>query len=114
MSDWKKARPILMGGAAIYLIYIAYSLFKERTDVESSMPVWLIYVFSAVFALAAVAVALYALKLWKIEKKKDEEYERSVAEEEAAGMAGKEQGETETQPEEAGPDRKTDEGSDSR
>lgn len=87
MGDLKKARPVLLGGAAIYMVYTAYSLFKERSDPESSMPVWMICLFSAVFVLAAVAIALYAYKLWKIQKKSDEEYEKSLAEKEATEKA---------------------------
>ena len=82
MIDWKKARPLLLGGAGIYLVYTAFSLFKERSEAGSVMPLWLNILFSALFVLAAVAIFVYAVVLWRRADKSEKELEAEIAKEE--------------------------------
>lgn len=84
MVDWNKMRAALMGGAGIYLIYTAYSIFQGRLDADSTMPLWQNYVFSLLFALASVAVFAYAYVLWKRAKKSAKELDEAIERERAA------------------------------
>ena len=83
MIDWEKARAALMGAGGIYLMYTAYSLFKGRFD-DSSMPLGVNYAFSIFFALIGIAIAVYAVILWKRAKAKAEELEKAYAAEKNA------------------------------
>ena len=73
-----------MGGAGVYLLYTAYSLFQERFSTESPMPLWVNYLFSILFALIAVALFIYSVVLWRRVVRSEKEYEESQKREEEA------------------------------
>lgn len=86
MVDWRKIRAGLVAAAGIYLIYTAYSLFQERRT-DTAMPLWLNCVFSAFFVLAAIAVFVYAYRIWKKAKEEDKAYEERMILEESLNEA---------------------------
>lgn len=75
-----------MSAAGIYLIYIAVSLIGER-HTESAMPVWAIYLFSGFFGLAALAIFVYAFRLWKRAKEEEKALMERIALEESMESA---------------------------
>ena len=74
-----KTRAGLYAVAAAYLLYLGFGLFRNRED--TAMTPVLRWLFIALFAAAAVGLAVYAVRLWK--KGVREEAELLKAEEEA-------------------------------
>ena len=66
-----KTRASLMGIVAAYLLYTAYELFQGRNDPETTMTPAAMILFIALFVGAAVALAIYACRLWKRSAKED-------------------------------------------
>ncbi len=60
-------RSSIRAAAALYLLYIGYSLIRDRSD--SSMPVWGSIAAGAAFVLIAAAIGLYAWKQYKVDLK---------------------------------------------
>ena len=58
-------RAWLMAAAAVYLLYTAYGLFQGRNDPETTMAPAVSVLFAVLFAAAAVALLIYAVRLWK-------------------------------------------------
>lgn len=71
--NMQKARPAILGAAVVYLLYLAYGLFDGRNDPETSMSPVVRYAFIALFALAAIALAIYAYRLWATARKQESE-----------------------------------------
>lgn len=72
----KKARSGLYAAAAVYLLYLAYGLFKGRNDPESTMAPALVILFIVLFALAGGALLVYSILAWnraRAEEKSEEE-----------------------------------------
>lgn len=59
----------LVGG---YVLYIAYQLFDKLQSGAEEMPFWLCVAAIAFFALAGLAVILYAWKLWRDGKQEEQ------------------------------------------
>lgn len=68
-----------MAVAALYMGYMAYSLFQGRNDPDTTMPPAVAILFAVLFALAAVALIVYSVRLWKTrdESNENEQQERS-------------------------------------
>ena len=66
-----KTRASLMGIVAAYLLYTAYELFQGRNDPETTMTPAAMILFITLFVGAAVALAIYAYRLWKRSAKED-------------------------------------------
>ena len=81
MVNKKSIRAAIFAAAGIYLAYTAYSLFAGRHSNEAMRP-WLTYLFVALFLGSAIAIFIYAFKLWKAAKEEQAELERQIAEEE--------------------------------
>ena len=62
--DKRKARSGLYGIAAAFMFFTAYDLFKGRNDPGSTMPLWLLIAFVVFFALAGVALVVFAARIW--------------------------------------------------
>ena len=77
--NYRKLRPDIMGGAALYLLYIAYDLFRGRTNPETDMSPALRYGFVAFFVLAAAGLLFYAYRLWSALRKESREEQREDA-----------------------------------
>lgn len=60
-------RSSIRGTAALYLLYIGYSLIRDRAD--SSMPVWGSIAAGAAFVLIAAAIGIYAWRQYKVDLK---------------------------------------------
>lgn len=60
-------RSSVRAAAALYLVYIGYSLIRDRA--ESSMPVWASVAVGAAFIAAAAAIGLYAWRQYKADLK---------------------------------------------
>ena len=60
----KKTRASLFGIAAFYLLYLAYGLFKDRRQTDTSMSPAARILFIAFFMLAAIALIVYAVREW--------------------------------------------------
>ena len=80
--DFRKARPAIIGAAALYLLYIAYELFEGRSNPETDMSLPLRYVFIGFFVLAAAALVVYAYRLWAAQRRQDREGQEKPPEDE--------------------------------
>ena len=74
-------RAWLMAAAAVYLLYTAYGLFQGRNDPETTMAPALAVLFAVLFSAAALALLIYAVRLWKRGRNEENE-DRSRAEDE--------------------------------
>lgn len=72
----RKARSGLYGIASAFMFFTAYDLFKGRNDPESTMPMWLLIAFMVFFALAGVALLVFAIRLWIHSKDEDQQEEK--------------------------------------
>ena len=68
-----KTRSSLLGLAGIYLIYLAYELFSDRDKTDTTMTGPARIVFITLFSLAGLALAVYAVLLWRRAGKDDKQ-----------------------------------------
>lgn len=72
-----KNRSYLMGIVGGYLIYIAYELFSNRNDQNTTMTPAARIAFIVFFVLVGIALLVFAFRLWftanKAEKEKKDE-----------------------------------------
>ena len=68
-----KTRSSLLALAAAYLLYLAHGLYQDRADPAATMAPTLRWLFIAVFALAAIAILVYAFLLWRRSEKEEKE-----------------------------------------
>lgn len=61
-----------MAIVAAYLLHLAYQLFQGRNDPNTTMAPAVVYLFVALFALAAAGLIVYAWRLWKSAPKEEE------------------------------------------
>ena len=60
-----KTRASLLGLVAAYLLYLSYELFAARADTNTTMTPAARTLFIILFVLAAVALAVYAVHVWR-------------------------------------------------
>ena len=60
-----KNRSYLMGVVGGYVLYLAYQLFRDRNDPDTTMALWVRILFMAFFAIAGIGLMIYAWKIWK-------------------------------------------------
>ena len=72
-----KARSGLTGIAGGYLLYIAYELFRDRGDPNTTMTPVARVLFIILFVLCGGALIVYAWRLWKQSLKEEEEKQRT-------------------------------------
>ena len=60
-----KNRSTLFGVVGGYLIYLAYGLFRDRADTDTTMSPGMRALFIALFAVIGLALIVYAVILWK-------------------------------------------------
>ena len=73
-----------MGVVGGYVLYLAYQLFQDR-NVPSSMSMGLRTFFIVFFAVAGIALVIYAFRIWLIaDRKEREEKEETPPEDEKA------------------------------
>ena len=60
-----KTRAGLLGAAAAYMLYIAYELYRDRGNLDTTMTPVARILFIALFVLAGAAVAVYAVCVWR-------------------------------------------------
>ena len=106
MLNSDKTRSTLFGVIAAYFLYLCYGLFRDRHDTDTSMTPVIRWLFLALFALAAVWLGLYALRLWKQSEGgsfAEEDAPEDPPEEETERESGEEvETEPEDEPEQAG------------
>ena len=68
-----KTRSSLMAIVAAYLLYTAYELYQGRGNPDTTMTAPVMYLFIALFALAAAGLLVYAWRLWRQSGKQEEE-----------------------------------------
>ena len=61
-----------MGVVGGYVLYLAYQLFQDR-NTPSSMSMGLRTFFIAFFAVAGIALVIYAFRIWLIADRKERE-----------------------------------------
>ena len=69
----EKTRSSLLGVAGGYLVYLAYGLFRDRGQTDTAMSPAARILFIALFALAGVALMVYAVVLWLRSGKEENE-----------------------------------------
>ena len=92
MMNNKQARSSLYAIAAAYLLYLAYGLFQARYETATSMTPFMRWLFIILFAAVAVALGIFAVRLWRQGEKekqteqddRDESAEADVSEETGA------------------------------
>ena len=67
-----KNRSYLMGVVGGYVLYLAYQMFRDRND-PSSMSMGLKIFFVVFFAVAGIALVIYAFRIWLIADRKERE-----------------------------------------
>ncbi len=67
-----KTRASLMGIVGIYLLNLAYELFRDRNQ-ESAMTMPVRILFIVLFLVFAVGLMVYAVRLWRGSGKAEEE-----------------------------------------
>ncbi|MCQ2458255.1 MAG: hypothetical protein MJ142_05920 [Clostridia bacterium] len=74
-----RTRSSVMTVAALYMGYMAYSLFQGRNDPDTTMPPAVAVLFAVLFALAAIGLVVYSVRLWKArdDNKENEQQEES-------------------------------------
>ena len=77
--DLQKARPAFFAAAAVYLFYLAWDLFKGRLNPENDMNPIVRWGFIALFALAAVALLVYAYRIWQARRRQENEKKDDTA-----------------------------------
>jgi cytochrome oxidase Cu insertion factor (SCO1/SenC/PrrC family) len=65
MLNNDKTRSTLFGVIAAYFLYLCYCLFWDRHDTNTTMTPMIRWLFLILFAVAAVWLGLYALRIWK-------------------------------------------------
>ena len=65
MLNNDKTRSTLFGVIAAYFLYLCYGLFRDRHDTNTTMTPMIRWLFLILFAVAAVWLGLYALRIWK-------------------------------------------------
>ncbi len=78
-----KNRSYLLGIVGAYLIYLAYQLFEGRAETDTTMTPAVRYVFIALFVIAGIALAVYAVIVWKQSGKEEEKEEKPKQDETA-------------------------------
>jgi len=70
----RKTSSTLFGVVGAYLVYLAYGLFRDRADPNTTMTPAVRILFMVFFALAGVGLVVYALIVWKraMEEEKNE------------------------------------------
>ena len=68
-----KTRSGLLGIVAAYLIYTAYELYENREASDTTMTPAARIFFIALFGVCAVALLVYAYRVWKRSEKKENE-----------------------------------------
>ena len=66
-----KTRSSLLGLAGAYLLYIAYGLYKDKGNADTTMSPAARILFIVLFAAAAAAILVYALLLWRRSDRED-------------------------------------------
>ena len=59
---------VLRGCVCLYLGYLGVSLIRGASSPDTTMPVWLAWVFGIVMILAAAAFGLYTLYHWRSDR----------------------------------------------
>ena len=65
MLNSDKTRSTLFGVIAAYFLYLCYGLFRSSTNEAEPMTPMIRWLFLILFAVAAVWLGLYALRIWK-------------------------------------------------
>lgn len=60
-----KTRSTLLGFVGAYLVYMAYGLFQDRGDTNTTMTLGMRALFIAIFAAAGLGLMVYAVCLWR-------------------------------------------------
>lgn len=68
-----KNRSYLMGVVGGYVLYLAWQLFRDRNDPDTTMALWLRILFMVFFAIAGIGLMIYAWRIWKIADKEERE-----------------------------------------
>ena len=64
-----KTRASLLAIAAVYLLHLAYELFQDRGNTETTMSPAARILFIVLFAAAAAGLLIYAYRIWQNSKK---------------------------------------------
>ena len=86
----EKARGSLFGVAAVYL---CYGLFRDRHDTATTMAPTVRWLFLVLFAAAALALGIYALRLWKQGQNEELQQQNArgeLSEEKSEALSGEE------------------------
>ena len=75
-----KNRSYLLGIVGAYLVYLAWQLFDARAETDTTMTPAVRYIFIALFVIAGIALAVYAVIVWK--KSGEEEKQEKPKEDE--------------------------------
>ena len=70
--DQNKTRAGLIGIAAAYLLYLCYELYQGRGETDTTMTPTARGVFIVLFAISALALLVYAYRVWKHSREQDE------------------------------------------
>ena len=68
-----KTRSGMQGAAAVYLLYLAYSLLKGAGSADSGISPFVRVLFIVLFGLGGAALLVYAARLWLRGRKEDKE-----------------------------------------
>ena len=68
----EKTRSSLLGVAGGYLMYLAYELFRDRGNADTTMTPAARVLFIALFVLAGAGLIVYALHEWRHSGKEEE------------------------------------------
>lgn len=79
----EKTRSSLLGVAGGYLLYLAYELFRDRGNADTTMTPAARIIFIALFVIAGAALIVYAVHEWRhsgedAEKEKAKEDESNL------------------------------------
>ncbi len=62
----------MLGVVAAYMLYTAYQLYQGRTDPNTTMTQTAMILFIILFVLAAIALLVYACRVWKAADREEE------------------------------------------
>ena len=68
-----KNRSYLMGVVGGYLLYMAWQLFDNRNNPDSTMAPWVCIMFAVLFVIIGVGLMIYAFRIWKIADREERE-----------------------------------------
>ena len=73
-----KNRSYLMGVVGGYLLYLAWQLFDDRNNPDSTMAVWLNITFAAFFVIVGIGLMIFAFRIWRIADREEREGKTEV------------------------------------